>query len=85
MAAKRAPSKRTKSKPRRVIQTVMEPMVQNRDSAPRVEAGESVVVEATTVSAVERQAPDTVVVERESIQSAPSGALDQGAVGHAAP
>jgi hypothetical protein len=60
-------------------------MVQSRDSAPRVEAAESVVVEATTVIAVERKAPDTVVMEHESIQSASSGALEQGAVGHAAP
>src|SRR5215469_8643575 len=69
MAAKRAPSKKTKSKLRRVIQTAMEPMVQNRESTAPVEPAapvEAVVLEATTVIAVERAVPDTVVVEHEA-------------------
>src|SRR5262249_19027626 len=71
MAAKRALSKKTskkttkkaKSKPRRVTPTAMEPMVQTREPAASLEPVEVVVVEATTVIAVERPAADTVVVE----------------------
>jgi hypothetical protein len=85
MPAKRATSKRTKSKLRRVIQTAMEPVVQNRESTALAEPVAAVVAEATTILAVERAAPDTVVVQHESSESAPSGGLAQGALGQASP
>jgi len=86
MAAKRAPSKRGKSKLRRVIETALEPVIQNRESMAPVQATEAVVVEAAAVVGVEPAAADTVAGEHGSIQSAPSGgALEQGARGQASP
>jgi hypothetical protein len=61
----------------------MEPVVQSREPPAAAEPAAAVVVEATTVITVEGPAPDTVVVEHESIQSAPSGGLEQGALGQA--
>jgi hypothetical protein len=61
-------------------------MVQTTESAAPLELAEAVaVVETTTVIAVERPAPDTVVMERETIQSTPSGVLERGATGQASP
>jgi hypothetical protein len=66
----------------------MEPVAQSRESTAPVELAapvEAVVVEATTVIAVERAAAETVVVEPESIQSVPPGGLEQGELGQASP